>query len=468
MTPDEFRRAGHDLIDWIAAYWEDIESHPVLSRVSPGDVRSALPDRPPAAGEPFENLLGDVNEIILPGITHWQSPRFYAFFPANASGPGVLGDLLSAGLGVQGMLWATSPAATELEAQMLDWLADMADLPSGFRSGSGGGGVIQGSASEATLVAVLAARERATHGAANVHGSGGDLTAYTSGQGHSSVEKAIRIAGLGSEQLRTVAVDSEFAMDPDDLERTIVADRAEGLTPAVVVATIGTTSSTAIDPLRRIGEVCQAHGVWLHVDGAFAGTAAICPEFRWMQDGLELADSYCFNPHKWMLTNFDCTAFWVTDPDHLVRTLSVTPEYLRNRASATGEVIDYRDWQVPLGRRFRSLKLWFVIRYYGVEGLRAYIRRHVEIAQEFAGWVDEHPDFEVAAPHPLSLVCFRHRGGDRENQRIMDELNATGELYLTHTRLDGRLTLRMAIGGTHTERHHVERAWEMIRQAAGT
>jgi aromatic-L-amino-acid/L-tryptophan decarboxylase len=466
MTPDEFRRAGHDLVDWIASYLEGIEGHPVLSRVAPGEVRSLLPAHPPATGEPFGELLADVESIILPGITHWQSPSFFGFFPANASEPAVLGELLSAGLGIQGMLWATSPAATELETLALDWLAEMAGLPDGFRSTSRGGGVIQGSASEATLVAILAARERATHLASNRHGAGGDLVAYTSTEGHSSVEKAVRIAGLGSSRLRMVAVDESFAMDPDDLERQVIADRAEGLTPTVVVATIGTTSSTAIDPIRAIGEICRAHGVWLHVDAAYAGTAAICPEFRWIQDGLELADSYCFNPHKGMLTNFDCTAFWVADRDHLVQTLTVVPEYLRNRASAAGEVIDYRDWQIPLGRRFRALKLWFVIRHYGVEGLQRYVRGHIALAQEFAGWVEAHPDFEVAAPHPLSLVCFRHTGGDRVNQRIMDEVNTSGEAYLTHTRLGGALTLRMAIGGSRTERHHVERAWEAITRAA--
>jgi aromatic-L-amino-acid decarboxylase len=412
-------------------------------------------------------MLADVEELILPGVTHWQSPSFFGFFPANASPPAVLGELLSAGLGVQGMLWATSPASTELETHVLDWLVEMCGLPDRFRSDGAGGGVIQDSASSATLVALLAARERATGLRSNEEGLRGGLVAYTSTQGHSSIEKAARVAGLGSGGLRMIEVDGAYALRADALEAAIVTDRAAGLTPAFVAATIGTTSSTAIDPVRDIGEVCRRHGVWMHVDGAYAGTAAVLPEMRWIQDGLELADSYCFNPHKWMLTNFDCTAFYVADRSHLIRTLSVLPEYLRNQASESGAVFDYRDWQVPLGRRFRALKLWFVIRAYGVDGIRAYVRHHIELARELAGWVESHPDFELAAPAPLGLVCLRHVGGDEVNQRILDTANASGELYLTHTRLHGKLTLRMAVGGTRTERRHVEAAWTAITAAAG-
>lgn len=466
-TADEFRRAGHDLVDWIAGYWERIEDFPVLSRVAPGEIRGRLPAHPPAAPETFEAMLADVEELILPGVTHWQSPSFFGFFPANASPPAVLGELLSAGLGVQGMLWATSPASTELETHVLDWLVEMCGLPDRFRSDGAGGGVIQDSASSATLVALLAARERATGLRSNEEGLRGGLVAYTSTQGHSSIEKAARVAGLGSGGLRMIEVDGAYALRADALEAAIVTDRAAGLTPAFVAATIGTTSSTAIDPVRDIGEVCRRHGVWMHVDGAYAGTAAVLPEMRWIQDGLELADSYCFNPHKWMLTNFDCTAFYVADRSHLIRTLSVLPEYLRNQASESGAVFDYRDWQVPLGRRFRALKLWFVIRAYGVDGIRAYVRHHIELARELAGWVESHPDFELAAPAPLGLVCLRHVGGDEVNQRILDTANASGELYLTHTRLHGKLTLRMAVGGTRTERRHVEAAWTAITAAAG-
>ncbi|HXF61735.1 MAG TPA: pyridoxal-dependent decarboxylase [Caldilineaceae bacterium] len=462
MTLDEFRRHGHALVEWIASYYETVERYPVLSQVQPGEVRSQLPAEPPQQGETFEAMLADVERVILPGITHWQSPNFFGFFPANSSGPSILGELLSAGLGVQGMLWATSPACTELEAHVLDWVVKLLGLPERFLSTSAGGGVIQDSASSAALCALLAAREQATHFQSNAQGCDGRLTAYTSTQGHSSIEKAVKIAGLGREKLRLVEVDEAHAMRPERLAALIEADKRAGLAPCFVAATVGTTSSTAIDPLPAIGEICREHGVWLHVDGAMAGTAALCPEYRWIHQGLELADSYCFNPHKWMFTNFDCTCFFVADRRALVDALTILPEYLRNQASESGAVIDYRDWQVPLGRRFRALKLWFVIRHYGAEGLRHHIRRHVALAQEFAGWVRDHPDFELAAPAPLSLICFRHRGGDEANQAILDTLNRSGDLFLTHTRLDGRLTLRMSIGQTQTERRHVAQAWERI------
>ncbi len=466
MTPDEFRAAGHATVDWVADYLESVADLPVLSQLKPGEVRARLPQSPPAQGEEWERILADVSEVIVPGLTHWQSPDFFAFFPANSSGPSVLGDLVSSGLGVQGMLWATSPSCTEVETLMLDWLVEMCGLPDGFRSDSAGGGVIQDSASSATLVALLAARERATHGQANRHGSGGDLTVYTSVHGHSSIDKAVRIAGYGSEQLRHIEADAEHALDPGALEEAIIADKAEGLTPAIVVATLGTTSSTAVDPIPAIGEVCRAHGVWLHVDAAYAGTAAVLPEMRWILDGLEMADSYVFNPHKWMLTNFDCSAFYVTDRAQLIETLSILPEYLKNQATASGAVIDYRDWQISLGRRFRALKLWFVIRSYGVEGIRRHVRSGIELAQEFASWVDAHPDFEVVAPHHFGLVCFRHRDGDGANQAIVERVNDSGEAYLTHTMLDSAYTIRVAIGVPTTTRENVAALWDGIKGAA--
>lgn len=466
MTPDEFRLHGREVIDWIADYMERVESLPVLPQVKPGEIRSKLPQELPQEGEPFEALLSDVNELILPGITHWQSPNFFAFFPSNTSGPSILGELLSAGLGVQGMLWATSPACTELETHVLDWLADMLALPGHFRSTGTGGGVIQDSASSAALSAILAARERTTTGHGNLAGAGNDLAAYTSSQAHSSIEKGVRIAGIGSNHLRSIEVDEHYAMRPDKLAEAIAADRSAGLRPCFVCATVGTTSSTAIDPLPAIGRICQRENIWLHVDAALAGTAAVCPEFRWILAGLELADSFCFNPHKWMFTNFDCTAFFLRDRAALIRALSILPEYLRNQATESGAVIDYRDWQVPLGRRFRALKLWFVIRWFGVEGLRRKIREHVALAREFADRVDDCPHLERAAPVPLNLVCFRHRAGDDATQRMLDRLNASGRIYLTHTRLGGRLTLRMSIGQTNTQRRHVEHAWELIRETA--
>jgi aromatic-L-amino-acid decarboxylase len=467
MTPEEFRRHGHAMIDWIADYQARVESLPVLSRLQPGQVRAALPTDPPTGGEPFDAMLRDVEQIILPGITHWQSPNFFAYFPCNASGPAILGDLLSSGLGIQGMLWATSPACTELETHVLDWLAGMLDLPAKFLSSSSGGGVIQDTASSASLCALLAARERATNFAGNQRGCDGRLVAYTSSQAHSSIEKAVQIAGIGRDNLRLIEVDENFAMRPEALAAQVAQDRGSGLLPAFVCATVGTTSSNAIDPLPAIGRLCREQNLWLHVDAAMSGTAALCPEFRFIHDGLEFADSYCFNPHKWMFTNFDCDCFYVADRVALIKTLSILPEYLRNKATESGAVIDYRDWQIPLGRRFRALKLWFVIRHYGVAGLQHHIRRHVQLAQEFAGWVKADQRFELAAPAPLNLLCFRHKNGDEANQTLMDRLNSSGDLYLTHTRLGNRLALRFCVGQTNTEKRHVERAWKRIQEEAG-
>ena len=463
MTPDEFRHHGKALIDWIADYYEHIEQYPVLSQATPGSIRATLPDAPPETGEAFAEMMADVDDIILPGITHWQSPNFFAYFPANASFPSILGELLSAGLGVQGMLWQTSPACTELETHVLDWLVGMLGLPAAFLSTNAGGGVIQDTASSAVLAALLAARERIT-GYSNVeNGNDSRLRAYCSTQTHSSMAKAAGIAGMGRANVRAIGVDSDYAMRPDELRQQLEADRAAGLLPFFVVATIGTTSSTALDPIRAIGEICRAFGVWLHVDGAMAGTAALCPEFRGMQDGLELADSYAFNPHKWMFTNFDCDCLWVAERAALIRALSILPEYLKNAATAAGAVIDYRDWHVQLGRRFRALKLWFVFRHYGVAGLQHHVREHVRLAQQFAAWVAADPVFELAAPAPLNLVCFRLRqGGDEANRVLLERLNASGKLYLTHTVLDGKYTLRMSIGGTLTEERHVLAAWEEI------
>ncbi|HTS35538.1 MAG TPA: pyridoxal-dependent decarboxylase [Candidatus Solibacter sp.] len=466
MTPEEFRRYGHAVIDWIADYQSRVESFPVLSRVKPGEIRAALPAEPPAKGEPFESLLKDMERVILPGITHWQSPNWFAYFPCNASGPGILGDLLASGLGVQGMLWSTSPACTELETHVMDWLVGMMGLPEKFLSSSTGGGVIQDTASSAALCALLAARERATNYVSNKKGCDGKIVAYCSTQTHSSLEKAAMISGIGVENLRLIDVDENFAMRPDALERRVEADERAGLTPSLVCATVGTTSSNAMDPVRAIGDVCRRHNLWLHVDAAMSGTAMFCPEFRHLQDGVELADSYNFNPHKWMAVNFDCSCFWVADRKALIQTLSILPEYLRNQATESGAVIDYRDWHIQLGRRFRALKLWFVIRHYGIEGLQHHVREHVRLAQEFAEWVRKDDRFELAAPAPLNLVCFRHRSGDEANQKIMDRLNGGGDLCLTHTKLNGKLTLRMSIGQTHTEARHVERAWKRIQEEA--
>lgn len=466
MSPDEFRAHGRAVIDWIADYMERVETLPVLSNVKPGDIRAQLPTVPPQTGEPFENMLRDINTLIMPGITHWQSPNFFGFFPANTSGSAILGDLLSTGLGVQGMLWATSPACTEMETHVLDWLVEMLDLPKHFKSTSNGGGVLQDTASSSTLCALLAARERSSNWATNDAGIDRRFTCYTSNQAHSSIEKAAMVAGIGRGNVRLIDVDDTFAMNVESLQHAIDEDIAAGHTPCFVCATVGTTSSNAIDSVRKIGELCKEYNIWLHVDAAMSGTAGLCEEFRWIHDGLELAESYTFNPHKWMLTTFDCNCFYVRDRAALIKTLSILPEYLRNQATDSGAVFDYRDWHIPLGRRFRSLKLWFVICSYGIDGLQQHVRHHIAIAQQFAQWVRESDDFELAVEPPLNLVCFRHNSGDAFNEQLLAAVNETGNLYITHTKLAGRYTLRMSIGATHTELRHVEAARKIIQETA--
>jgi aromatic-L-amino-acid decarboxylase len=449
VSTDSFRKEGQQAIDWIADYLDRAEEFPVLSQVKPWDVYKSLPASAPQKAESFDAILKDVEEKILPGITHWQSPNFYAYFPANSSPASVLGDLLSSGLGVQGMLWATSPACTELETRVLDWIADMLDLPASFRSSSTGGGVIQDSASSANLVGIIAGRERATNFGANEDGCNHQLTAYTSAHAHSSMEKGVKAAGIGRKNLRAIEVDDKFAMRPDALRRAIEQDKKAGKLPCFVGATVGTTSTLAWDPLAEIGAICKEHNIWLHVDAA-----------------MELADSYCFDAHKWMMTNFDCTCFYVADRKALTESLTITPEYLKNTASATGGVFDYRDWHIPLGRRFRALKLWCVIRSYGVEGLQAMVRRHVVIAQKFAGWVQKDSRFELMSPSDLNLVCFCLRGEDAANEELLKRLNASGKVYLSHTKLNGRFTLRFCVGQTYTEEHHVASAWQLIQSFA--
>jgi len=464
MTIDEFKNNGYKVIDWIADYYKNMDSFPVLSQAAPGDIRELLPDQPPEDGETFEAVLADMNEKILPGITHWQSPNFFAFFPCNSTGPAILGDMLSTGLGVQGMLWATSPACTELETHVLDWLVDMLDLPEKFKSTGNGGGVIQDTASSATLCALVAAREKASNGKINETGFDGTLRVYTSSQAHSSVEKAVKIAGIGKHNLRSIAVDNKFAMRPSELRRAIKQDIDEGLTPAFVCATVGTTSSTALDPLTEIGSICSEFGIWLHVDAAMAGSTAICPEYRFIQEGLEHAQSYCFNPHKFLLTNFDCSCFYVSDKDALIDSLSITPEYLKTKASESNSVFDYRDWQIPLGRRFRSLKLWSVIRHYGIKGMQAHIRQHMESAKALTEKINKDDRFELMAPTVLNLVCFRYKGSDEFNETLVQRLNDSGKLYLIHTKLNNKYTLRFSIGQTKTTWEHVLKAWELILQ----
>ena len=466
MTPDEFRKQGKQMIDWIADYYDTIEKYPVLSQVKPGEIKDQLPVTAPLESESMEQIMSDVNSIIMPGITHWQSPNFFAYFPANTSGPSILGDLLSSGLGVQGMLWATSPSCTELETRVLDWLADILQLPEKFKSISAGGAVIQDTASSAALSALLAARERKTNYQSNEDGCIGNLVAYVSSQTHSSVEKAIKIAGIGKNNLRLIGMDENLAMRADLLEAAIQNDLKDGMIPFFVCATVGTTSTNAIDPLAEIGKISQKYKLWMHIDAAMSGTAAICPEYRFILDGVEYADSFSFNPHKWMFTNFDCNCFFVADRSVLIKTLSILPEYLKNQATESGAVFDYRDWHIQLGRRFRSLKLWFVIRHYGVNGLRYHIQEHIRIAQQFAGWIRESADFKLITPAPLNLVCFAHRNGNDFNRKLLELINNRGKMYFTHTVIRDQFTLRMCIAQTNTTFEHVSKAWQTIQETA--
>ncbi len=464
MDNAQFRRYGHEFVDWLADYFETIESRPVRAAVAPGEVASRLPSDPPENGDSMGAIFNDFNNIIMPGITHWQHPGWHAYFPANNSPESILAELLTAGLGAQGMSWVTSPAATELEDRVMRWLAKMIGLAGDFS------GVIQDTASTATLTALLSARERATGFEANQKGLWRPLTVYATSETHSSLEKGVKIAGYGRENLRLVAVDSAYAMVPEALEEAVRRDAAAGFQPAFVAATLGTTSSTAVDPLGPIGEVASRHGLWLHVDAAYAGTAAVCPENRWIMAGSERADSFVFNPHKWMLTNFDCSAYFVRDPGTLLRTFEIHPEYLKTGLDPW--VKNYRDWGIQLGRRFRALKLWFVIRSYGLAGLRAFVREHQRLARELRGWIEAEPGFEVLAPSPFGLVCFRLNDGrgeeelNRLNRALLDEINRSSRVFLTHTALGGRFALRLVVGARLTGERHVRQAWDIIRAAA--
>jgi aromatic-L-amino-acid decarboxylase len=470
MTTREFRKYAHELVDWMADYLEEVEDFPVRPSVIPGDIIGRIPLHPPPGGEPFGAIFADFRETILPGMTHWQHPSFFAYFPANNSPPSILAEMLTATMGAQCMSWATSPAATELEERMMQWLGEMTGLPTSFT------GVLQDTASTATLCAMLTAREQRTEFRVNAEGfpRGRRFTVYASTETHSSVERAVKIAGLGAAALRKLPVDERFAMVPEELERAIARDIAEGFEPLCAVATIGTTGSTAIDPLKRIGEICSRHGVWLHVDAAYGGTALLLPEKRWMIEGIELADSFVFNPHKWMFTNFDCSAYFVKDAGSLVRTFEILPEYLKTPEQ--GRIKNYRDWGIQLGRRFRALKLWFVIRSFGVEGLRDRVRSHLAFAQSLSQSIGKEPDFEILAPVPLAAVCFRyHPAGiedaatlDMMNSALLEELNKSGRLFMTHTRLNGRFALRLVASQTNVTQKHVDAAWDLIRTTART
>ena len=468
MDHETFRKHAHDFVDWMADYMGSIEKYPVRSQAIPGDIATQLPIQPPEVGEPMEKIFADFKSIVLPGMTHWQHPDFFAYFSSNASPPSVLAEMLTATLGAQCMLWQTSPAATEMEIRILDWLRIMTGLPKGLY------GVIQDSASSAILCALLTARERATDWQVNHNGlaQSAPVIVYTSEQAHSATEKGAKIAGYGKSNVRFIKTDNNFAMDPHALETAIQKDQSKGLIPACVVASIGTTGVGAIDPLRKIGEICKSHNVFLHVDAAWAGSALILPEQRWMSDGIELADSIVFNPHKWLMTNFDCSAHYIRDPDALTRTLAILPEYLKS--SQKKSVINYRDWGIPLGRRFRALKLWFVIRSYGIEGLRKVLRQHIELAKKAESWIAVTPDFEIVAPRSLTLFNFRYRPKgvftahelDKINEILLQRLNDSGSVYFTQNRVLNCYTIRWSTGQFRTEFHHVKAAWELICKTA--
>ncbi len=455
---DAFRENGYQLIDWIADYLGGLEDRPVLEPVSPGDVRAKMPAAAPRTGEPFSALMRDLDEIVAPGMTHWQHPNWFAYFPASSSPASILAELAAAGIGAQGMLWSTGPAITEVESHVLDWLVDLTGAPQNWKTTSTGGGVIQISASDSTHTALVVAREecRKRSGA-----SAEQMVAYTSSQAHSSVEKGAIVAGFG--HIRLIDVDEEFAQRPDALQAAIEADIAAGLTPAFVCAAVGTTGTTAIDPVRAIGEIGRAHDMWVHVDAAYAGSAMMCPEFRRLQDGLELVDSYTFNPHKWLFTSWGCSVFWVADRKPLIDTLSIAPPYLRNAATDSGDVIDYRDWHVPLGHHFRALKLWWVLRSFGVEGIQSMLRAHISWANDFATWVEDQPELEIFAPNPLALVCFRHRGGSEATQALATAINADGSVYVTPSLIGDDAFIRVSIGSTSTEQRHVLAFQEKIK-----
>jgi aromatic-L-amino-acid decarboxylase len=466
VEPSAFRRYGHELVDWIADYLEHSDKYPVLSRVKPGAIAAALPASAPEDPEPFDAIMADFERVLVPGLTHWNHPSFFAYFAITGSAPGVLADFLSASLNQQAMLWRTSPAATELEAVTLGWLRQLIGLPEAFE------GVIYDTASIATLHALAAAREY-IDGARELGLTGrGDVPLaciYASREAHSSVEKAAIAIGLGQRAVRKVAVDASFRLRPDALEEAIAADRRDGCLPLAVVATVGTTSTTSIDPVAEIAPICEREHLWLHVDAAYGGAAAILPSHAHVLAGADRADSLVVNPHKWLLTPFDLSAFYCRRMDVVRKAFALTPEYLQTNDPRA--VKNLMDTGVQLGRRFRALKLWFVLRSYGVQGIRALLRRHIDLAQRLASWIDEHPDFERLAPVPLSVVCFRWnpRGAlrsdadlDRANEQLMERVNRTGEAFLSHTRIDGRLALRIAIGHERTTEEHLRRVWTLL------
>lgn len=467
MDNQEFRKYAHQVADWMADYIENIEDRPVKSLVKPGEIFAQIPDSPPVNPEKMDTIIDDVNRIIIPGITNWQSPNFFAYFPANSSYPSVLAEMIAATLGAQCMVWETSPAAAELEEKVMNWLKEMMGLPSDFE------GVIQDSASTSTLVAILSAREKISSFEINTKGIHSNIyRVYCSKEAHSSVEKAVKISGIGSENLRKIDVTSELSMDPVKLENAIKQDIQNGFKPACVVAAVGATGTCAMDPVKKIAEICKKYSVWLHIDAAYAGSAMVLEENRHLIEGVEFADSYVFNPHKWLFTNFDCSAYFVKDKVTLIATFEILPEYLKTRPDSV--VNNYRDWGVQLGRRFRALKLWFVIREMGTEGIRKKISDHILWAKELSGQIKKSENFELFEPQYLALICFSLRKSNLKsideinflNMDFLHHLNSSGKLYLSHTKVNGKVFLRMQIGQTSVTREHVQKAWKLIQTEA--
>lgn len=466
---EEFREHAHHIVDWMVDYFKEIEKYPVKSKVKPGEVLNLLPPAPPEKGEDFKAIMDDFDSIIMPGVTHWQHPSFHAYFNANTSFPSILGEMLTAALGAQCMIWDTSPAATELEELVMNWLKQMMCLPAEWH------GVIQDTASTSTLVSLLTAREKFTSFHINREGFTGQnrMVVYCSQEAHASIEKAVRIAGFGSDYLRKIEVDDAFAMIPEKLEQQILNDLNAGFTPLSVIAAAGTTSTLAMDPLRPIGKICRKYGLWYHIDAAYAGNTALLPEKRPLFDGLELADSYVFNPHKWMFTNFDLSAYFVRDKEALISTFEILPEYLKTRSA--NQTNNYRDWGIQLGRRFRALKLWFVIRSYGVKGIREAFRKHIALTEYFKDHLEKDGRFEILAPVEFNLVCFRYLPGNisdenginRFNAKILEAINDTGEAYVTHTRLNGKYTIRFVAGQTRVKKEHVDKFIGLLNEVIG-
>ncbi len=472
MNPraEEFRRYAHQFVDWMADYMNEVEQYPVKSKVEPKEIYNQIREQIPNEGESIDEIFEDFKTIIMPGVTHWQSPNFFAYFQANTSSPSILAEMLMATLGIQGMKWDTSPASTELEERVMEWLRDGIGLPNDWT------GVIQDTASTATLASIITAREQKSTYQINTKGFEGytNFRVYCSTETHSSIEKGVKIAGIGKENLVKIPTDDTLAMNPKVLLEQVQQDITNGYIPLCVVAAIGTTGTMAMDPLQDIAQITQQHNIWLHVDAAYAGSALLLPEYQHLIKGVEHADSFVFNPHKWLFTNFDCSAYFVKDKNALVNTFAILPEYLKTKTD--GLVANHCDWGIPLGRRFRSLKLWFVLRNFGLKGLQEKLRHHIELTKWLEDEIIHSTDFQLSAPRSMNLVCFYLKPSNIEgitmeqqnllNEKLLNQLNGTGQIYLTHTKVHGYYTLRMSIGQNNVEHQHIVKAWELIKQTA--